>query len=84
MGDKSFAIIDLDYEKQATQFEESEKLDFVILHSADWQNCHRIQELHTRRTIISNTFGSKMKERIQESAPTSSIMFTSETGMLEL
>ena len=83
-GDKSFAIIDLDYEKQATQFEESEKLDFVILHSADWQNCHRIQELHTRRTIISNTFGSKMKERIQESAPISSIMFTSETGMLEL
>ena len=83
-GDQSFVILDLDSEKQAAQFGASEKLDFVILHSADWRSCYRIQEFNSRRTIVSNNLGGKMKQRIQESAPNNSITFVSETGILEL
>jgi competence protein ComEC len=83
-GGKRFAILDLDISKKLpVQFDVSEKLDFVILQSVGWENCNRLQAFKTGGIIVSNNFGSKMRKRIHQFAPSNSTAFVSETGMLQ-
>ncbi|MFT6209556.1 MAG: competence protein ComEC [Bacteroidia bacterium] len=84
-GGKRFTILDLtNATNQKMRFDVSKKFDFTVLTSADWKNCSRIQGIKAERTIVSNNFGTKMNQRIQELAIDNPTLFVAETGMLEL
>lgn len=84
-GGKSFAILDLkEQKKPIIQLDSTENLDLVILAATDWNNCILLEALNADKTIVSNNFGKKTKERIEGFTSGKTPIFVEEAGMIQL
>lgn len=78
-----FSILNLKGEKgESLHWLQSDSLDFAIIHQVDWRSIDEIVNLKTKSLIVSNTVGTKTKERLM-SVPDKSVVFVSENGSVE-
>ncbi|MBI1288840.1 MAG: DUF4131 domain-containing protein [Flavobacteriales bacterium] len=79
-GDERFAILNLKPSNdQAMSWKPSDSLDFAIIHSIGWDLIDQLVSLPTSKLIISNTLGTKTKERLT-GVPNKEVVFVSEAG----